>query len=368
MKIPFIDLKAQYLSIKSEIDQAIQEVLNQSAFSGGPFVESFEEKFAKVHQAKHCVACGSGTAALHLVLMALETGPGDEVIVPTNTFFATAEAVSLCRAKPIFVDCDPLFYNIDPNKTEKAITKKTKAIIAVHLYGHPAPIDELRAIANGYDIRLIEDCAQAHLATYKDKPVGNFGIAGCFSFYPSKNLGAYGEGGAVITNDEDIWERVSALRNHGSKQKYYHQFTGHNYRMDGFQGAILKVKLKYLEHWTNKRRQIADSYRKYLLTAKNVIVPEESPVARHVYHLFVVRVPDRENLMAYLASMQVSTGIHYPVPCHLQKPYVHDNSKNVNLNVSEQYSRQILSLPIFPELTDREVQNVSEQVCAFFEA
>lgn len=368
MKIPFIDLKSQYLSIKSEIDQAIQNVLNQSAFSGGPFVESFEEKFAQAHQAKHCLACGSGTAALHLVLMALKIGPGDEVIVPTNTFFATAEAISLCRAKPIFVDCDPLSYNIDPSKTENVITKKTKAIIAVHLYGQPAPMDELRAIANGYDIRLIEDCAQAHLATYKDKPVGNFGIAGCFSFYPSKNLGAYGEGGAVITNDEDIWERVSALRNHGSKQKYHHQFIGHNYRMDGFQGAILKVKLKYLEHWTNERRRIANSYRKHLLAAKDVIVQEESPVARHVYHLFVVRVPDRQNLMAYLASMQVSTGIHYPVPCHLQKPYVQDNSKNVNLNVSEQYSRLILSLPIFPELTDREVQYVSEKVCAFFEA
>jgi dTDP-4-amino-4,6-dideoxygalactose transaminase len=368
MKIPFIDLNTQYLSIKSEIDQAIQEVLNQGAFSGGPFVESFEEKFAQAHQAKHCVACGSGTAALHLVLMALETGPGDEVIVPTNTFFATAEAVSLCRAKPIFVDCDPLFYNIDPNKTEKAITKKTKAIIAVHLYGHPAQIDELRAIANGYDIRLIEDCAQAHLTTYKDKLVGNFGIAGCFSFYPSKNLGAYGEGGAIITNDEDIWEKVLALRNHGSKQKYYHEYIGHNYRMDGLQASILNVKLKYLKHWTNKRRQIANTYRKYLLAAKDVIVPEESPVARHVYHLFVVRVPNRENLMAYLASIQISTGIHYPVPCHLQKPYVHDNSKKVNLSVSEQYSQQILSLPIFPELTDEEVQYVSEQFCAFFEA
>jgi len=368
MKVPFVDLKAQYLSIKSEIDKAIQEVFDQSGFSGGHFAEAFEEKFAKAHQTKHCVACSSGTAALHLVLMALDIGPGDEVIVPTNTFFATAEAISLCHAKPIFVDCDPHYYNIDPNKTEKAITKKTKAIIAVHLYGQPAQIDELRTLASGFNIRLIEDCAQAHLALYKGQPVGNFGIAGCFSFYPSKNLGAYGEGGAVVTNDGEIWERTSALRNHGSKQKYYHKYIGHNYRMDGFQGAVLNVKLKYLEDWTHKRRRIANSYRKYLSEIEEVIVPEEAPMARHVYHLFVVRVPQRELLVNHLASMQVSTGIHYPVPCHLQNPYVQESRKGINLNVSEQYSGQILSLPIFPELTDEEVQYVAECIHAFYKA
>lgn len=368
MEIPLVDLRTQYLSIKSEIDQAIQTVFDHSVFSGGPFVEKFEQAFARAHQAKYCVGCSSGTAALHLVLMALEIGPDDEVIVPTNTFFATAEAVSLCGAKPVFVDCEPSFYNIDPIQTQNAITSKTKAIIAVHLYGQPAALDEIGAIAKASDVTLIEDCAQAHLALYKGRPVGTFGIAGCFSFYPGKNLGAYGEGGAVTTNDQTLWRKVTALRNHGSIEKYVHNYVGQNYRLDALQGAILDVKLKYLKDWTHRRRKVASYYRECLADIAEVVVPEEAPEGGHVYHLFVVRARERDRLMAHLQNVQIATGIHYPIPCHLQRPYAKGDHGTGSCTVSEQYSCQILSLPIFPELTQKEVQYVSEQIRAFYQA
>jgi len=263
-KVDFIDLKAQYLSIKDEINEAIQKVIDSAAFSLGPFVVSFEENFAIAHNARYCVGVNSGTAALHVALWALGIGQGDEVIVPTNTFFATPESVSLTGATPVFVDCEPKYFNIDPEKVENAITRRTKAIIAVHLYGQPAQLDKIKIIAEKNNLLLIEDCAQAHLAEYRGKPVGTYGICGCFSFYPGKNLGAYGEAGAVITNNEELYLKMHALRDHGAYKKYHHDYIGHNYRMEGIQGAILDIKLKHLKKWTEKRKRNASLYKKYL--------------------------------------------------------------------------------------------------------
>ncbi len=368
MKVNFVDLRAQYLPIKDEIDEAIQNVVDSSAFSSGPFVKSFEKNFAHAHNAKCCLGVNSGTSALHITLWALGIGPDDEVIVPTNTFFATPEAVSLCGATPVFVDCEPTHFNIDPRKIEQAITTKTKAIIAVHLYGQPAQIDEIQAIALRNNLLLIEDCAQAHLAQYKEQAVGTFGIAGCFSFYPGKNLGAYGEAGAVITNDRGLYQRTLALRDHGSSKKNYHDYVGHNYRMEGIQGAVLDVKLKYLQGWTEKRRNNAALYKKYLAEVEDVELPHEMLEGKHVYHLFVIGVPRRDELMKYLAQREIYTGIHYPIPCHLQKAYRSLRQHQGKLPVSEKRSKKILSLPMYAELTGREIQFVCEQIKSFYQS
>ena len=365
MKVNFVDLKAQYLSIKNEIDEAIQNVINKTAFASGPFVKSFEENFASAHNAKYCVGVNSGTSALHLAMWALGIGKDGEVIVPANTFFATPEAVSLCGAKPVFVDCELNYFNIDPQNTEKAITNKTKAIIAVHLYGQPAQMDKIKTIAKKNNLLLIEDCAQAHLAEYGGVPIGTFGICGCFSFYPGKNLGAYGEGGAILTNDEELYIKMMALRDHGSAQKYYHDYIGHNYRMEGIQGAILNVKLKHLPEWTKKRRNNADIYRKYLAEIKDVTVPIEMSEVKHVYHLFVVRISKRNELQKYLQDNEIYTGIHYPIPCHLQKPYDPLNQQKGEFPVSEKISEEILSLPMYAELTEEEIQFVCSKIREF---
>ncbi len=366
MKVNFIDLKAQYLSIKNEIDEAIQKVLDSSAFSSGPFVKSFEENFAKIHGAKYCVGVNSGTSALHIAMWAAGISQGDEVIVPANTFFATPEAVSLCSATPVFVDCETNYYNIDPEKIKEAITHKTKAIIAVHLYGQPSQLDEIKVIAEKNNLLLIEDCAQAHLSEYKKNPVGTFGICGCLSFYPAKNLGAYGEGGAVTTNNKDLYLRMLALRDHGSSKKYHHDYIGHNYRMEGIQGAVLNVKLKYLREWTEKRRKNAALYRKYLEEIRDVVLPLEMPEATHVYHLFVIRVPKRDELMEYLKNNEIYTGIHYPIPCHFQKAYKSHHQLNQSMPISERYAKEILSLPLYAELTEKEIQFVCKKIEDFY--
>ncbi len=366
MKINFIDLTAQYLPIKDEIDDAIQNVINTSSFISGPFVKSFEDNFARAHGAKYCVGVNSGTSALHIALWALGIGKNDEVVLPTNTFFATAEAVSLCNATPVFVDCEPEYFNIDPEQIKKAITKKTKAILPVHLYGQPSQLDEIKAIAEKNSLFLIEDCAQAHLSEYRGKPVGTYGICGCFSFYPGKNLGAYGEAGAVTTNDEALYLKMLALRDHGSVKKYHHDYIGHNYRMEGIQGAVLNVKLKYLGEWTEKRRRNAALYRKCLEEITDVILPLEMPGAKHVYHLFVVRVPKRDVLMKYLNDNEIYTGIHYPIPCHLQKAYDFLHSSIEEFSVSEKYSKEILSLPMYAELSEREIEHISKQIKNFY--
>lgn len=366
MNIKFLDLKAQYLSIKGEIDTAIQKVLFDTAFSAGPYVKSFEENFAKRHGMQYCVSMNSGTAALHAALMALGIKAGDEVIVPANTFFATPEAVSLAGARPVFVDCEPVYYNIDTEKIEDSITDNSKAIIAVNLYGQAARLDIIKEIADKHNLLFIEDCAQAHIAEYKDKSVGSYGACGCFSFYCGKNLGAYGEGGAVVTNDKDLYKKMMMIRDHGASQKYHHEIIGHNYRMAGIQGAILDVKLKYLDEWTEIRRRNANLYRKYLSDCKEIVLPEEMPRAKHVYHLFVIRAKRRNKLTDFLKRNGISTGLHYPIPCHLQNAYKFLGYKKGNFPVSEKYSNEILSLPMSEQLKEEEVKYVSEKIKEFY--
>ena len=366
MKVKFLDLRKQYLSIKDEIDIAIQNVLLDAAFISGPYVEIFEENFAKRHNAKYCVAVNSGTSALHAALMALEIAIDDEVIVPANTFFATPLSVTLTGATPVFVDCGPDYYNINPDKIELAVTDKTKAIIAVHLYGQPSQINKIKDIVDKNNLILIEDCAQAHIAEYHKKSVGNFGICGCFSFYCGKNLGAYGEGGAIITNDEALYRKLKMIRNLGMTEKYHHEIIGHNYRMAGMQGAILNVKLKHLDEWTEIRRRNADLYRKYLSDCKEIILPAEMPEAKHVYHLFVIRTQKRDELMQFLKDNQIYTGMHYPIPCHLQNAYKNLGYKKGDFPISEQYANEILSLPMSEQLKEEEIKYVSEKIKEFF--
>ncbi|NQU31687.1 MAG: DegT/DnrJ/EryC1/StrS family aminotransferase [Bacteroidetes bacterium] len=366
MKVSFIDLQSQYYSIKKEIDDSIQRVLHDTAFSAGPYVKEFETNFAIKHNAKFCIGVNSGTAALHASLMALGIGVGDEVIVPTNTFFATPEAVSLVGATPVFIDCELEYANINTELIEKAVTSKTKAIIAVHLYGQSAKIDIINNIAKKYNIFFIEDAAQAHLAEFNGSPIGTAGDCSCFSFYCGKNLGAYGEGGAVLTNDENLYNKIMMIRDHGSSIKYHHEVIGHNYRMAGIQGAILNVKLKYLEDWTNKRRKNADIYKAHLNVCSEICLPYEMQGAKHVYHLFVIKAENRDELAQYLLNKQIYTGLHYPIPCHLQKAYNFLGYKVGDMPISEKLSKEILSLPMSEQLEEDQIIYVANNIKEFY--
>jgi dTDP-4-amino-4,6-dideoxygalactose transaminase len=371
VQVPFLDLKTQYQSIKNEINPAIQNVLDSASFILGKAVTDFESAFAKAHNVKHCFGVSSGTDGNHLASWALGIEPGDEVIIPDNTFVATAWGATLVGAKPVFIDCEPDSYNIDPNKIEAAITKNTKAIVAVHLYGQPADIDSVSEIAKQKGLLLIEDCAQAHLAEYKGKRVGGLSDAACFSFYPGKNLGAYGEGGAVTTNNDETAQKVKMLRDHGALQKYHHESLGHNYRMDGIQGAVLGVKMKHISNWTEGRRNVAAKYRKLLGNLEQIILPEEMSYAKHVYHLFVIQVRDggsdqRDKLAKFLHENGVSTGLHYPIPLHLQKCFSGLRYKKGDFPVTERLAECGLSLPMYPEMTDEQIEYVSEKIKTFF--
>ncbi|MGA2265177.1 MAG: DegT/DnrJ/EryC1/StrS family aminotransferase [Phycisphaerae bacterium] len=351
MNVPFLDLKAQYVQIKDEVHAAMNKVMETSAFVLGEAVKNFEEAFAAHHGAKYCVATSCGTSALHVALLAMGVGPEDEVIVPVNTFIATAEAVSHCGAKPVFVDMDEKDYCIDPQKIARAVTPRTKVVIPVHLYGQPTEMDRILAVAADHGLKVLEDCAQAHDAEYKGRKVGTFGAAGAFSFYPGKNLGAYGEGGAVLTNDGAMAAKIRMLRDHGSAKKYYHDMVGYNYRMHGFQGAVLGVKLKYLVAWTDARRKIAKRYEQ-LLSADSLLVKPAKPHVRHVYHLFVVQVKHRDRAIEKLKDKGVATGIHYPIPLHLTEAYGDLGYKKGDFPVAEAAADELLSLPMYPELTD----------------
>lgn len=374
MNIPFLDLKAQYNSIKEEVLPAIKNVLDNTAYVLGKPVKEFEENFAKAHNAKYCYAVSSGTDGNHSVLWALGLKPGDEVIIPANTFIATAWGATLCGATPVFVDCHPVSYNIDPAKVEAAITPKTKAIVAVHLYGQPADIDPLKEIAEKHNIFLVEDCAQAHISEYKGQPVGGLTKASSFSFYPGKNLGAYGEGGAVMTNDEELAKKVKMLRDHGAEQKYYHESFGHNYRMEGIQGAVLGVKLPHLKTWTDGRRKNAAKYKELLKDVEGIKLPIEMDYAKHVYHLFVIQVKategeprtaKRDALQKYLGEKGISTGLHYPIPLHLQPCFSNLGYKKGDFPVTEELAEQGLSLPMFAELTDEQIEYVCTEIKNF---
>ncbi|MBM4019315.1 MAG: DegT/DnrJ/EryC1/StrS family aminotransferase [Planctomycetes bacterium] len=358
-KIPLVDLKTQYMQIRDEIHEALDRVMDSAAFIQGAAVRNFEEAFAAHHGTKHCVATSCGTSALHVALMALGVRPGDEVIVPVNTFIATAEAVSHSGAQPGFVDMFENDYCIDPAKIEQAITPRTKVIIPVHLYGQPAELDEIISIARKHGLAVLEDCAQAHDAEYKGRKVGTFGQAAAFSFYPAKNLGAYGEGGAILTNDDEIARVARMLRDHGSAARYHHDFVGYNYRMHGFQGAVLGVKLKYLTQWTEGRRRAAATYRQALRNLP-VGLPSEKAHVRHVYHLFVVRVKDRAKVMNALLQKGVECGIHYPIPLHLSGAYAPLGYKKGDFPVAVAAAAEILSLPMYPELTDGIIEYVTE--------
>ncbi len=359
--IPFVDLRAQYLSIKAEIDEAIQRVLDTTAFVLGREVEAFEAAFAEYVGARFCVGLNSGTAAVQLAVMACGIGPGDEVIVPANTFFATAEGVSTANAVPVFVDADPVSYNLDTSKIEAAITARTRAIMPVHLYGQAADLDPILEIAARHNLLVIEDSAQAHGSLYKGKRVGALGHAGCFSFYPGKNLGAYGEGGAVVTNDPEVARRLRLLRDHGSEQKYRHEIIGYNFRLEGIQGAVLGVKLRHLDKWNDLRRQHAARYNE-LLAASPLILPREMPYAGHIYHLYVVQTEERDALQKRLAEAGVQTGIHYPVPVHLQPAYAFMRHRPGDFPEAEKQARRVLSLPMFPELTGEQIEEVAEVI------
>ncbi|MBL7999403.1 MAG: DegT/DnrJ/EryC1/StrS family aminotransferase [Candidatus Kapabacteria bacterium] len=366
MNVPFLDLKANYLPMREEILGEITEVLDNTAYILGPKVSAFETAFATMHGVDHCAAVSSGTDANHLALWALGVGPGDEVIMPANTFVATAWGATLCGATPVFVDCDPRTYNIDPAKVEAAITPRTKAIVAVHLYGQPADMDALRTIANKHRIALVEDAAQAHDAQYNGKHVGGLGDICSFSFYPGKNLGAYGEGGAVTTNNPDLARKVKMLREHGSERKYYHETYGTNYRMEAIQGAVLGVKVKHLHTWTENRRRVAARYNELLRDVEEIVLPYEAHNTRHVYHLYVIQTDNRDALQKHLSECGIATGLHYPVPLHMQKCFEHLEYKQGDFPVSEQLGAQCLSLPMFPEMTDEQVRHVAESVVAYF--
>ncbi|ACS91098.1 DegT/DnrJ/EryC1/StrS family aminotransferase [Thermococcus sibiricus] len=358
--IPFVDVKREYHEIKEEIDNAVQRVLESGWFILGEELKKFEEEFAKYLGANYAIGVNSGSDALYLSVKALGIGRGDEVITVSHTFISTVDAIVRNGARPVFVDIDPETYTIDVNQIEEKITKKTKAIIPVHLYGHPADMDPIMEIAEKHGLYVIEDASQAHGAEYKGKKVGSIGHVACFSFYPTKNLGAYGDAGAIVTNDNELAERLRMMRNYGSPKKYYHDFIGVNSRLDEIQAAILRVKLKYLNRWNERRREIAKLYNEFLKDT-GVITPVEKEWAKHVYHLYVIRHKERDELQQYLLRNGIKTQIHYPVPVHLQKAYL-DLGVKVRLPVTEQISQEILSLPMFPHLSDTEVEKIARVV------
>jgi dTDP-4-amino-4,6-dideoxygalactose transaminase len=357
--IPFVDLKSQYHSVKQEVDAAVARVLESGQFVLGPEVAAFEEEFAAYCHARHGVAVNSGTSALHLALLAAGIGPGDEVITVSFTFVATVAAINYAGAKPVFVDIDPESYTIDVTQIERAITERTRAIIPVHLYGQVADMDSIMEIARARNLIVIEDAAQAHGAEYKGRRAGSMGHMGCFSFYPGKNLGAYGEGGMVVTSKPEYARAIGMLRDWGQERKYQHTLKGYNYRMEAMQAAILRAKLGHLEQWTECRRANAARYDK-LLADSEVQTPVALSHNRHVYHIYAVRAAERDALQQTLQEQGIQTGIHYPIPVHLQKAYADPECRTGDLPCSELAASEVLSLPMYAELSDAQI----DAVCA----
>lgn len=364
MPIPLVDLKAQYAAIRPEIDAAIQRVIGNTSFILGKEVADFETNFAAFCQAKHCIGLDSGTAALHLALLLCDVKPGDEVITTTHTFVATAEGISIIGARPVLVDIDPRTYNLDPRAVERAITPRTKAIIPVHLYGQPAEMDAILEIARKHNVRVIEDAAQAHGAEYRGKRAGTMGDLACFSFFPSKNLGAYGDAGALITNDDELAARARLLRDHGRRDKYEHLIVGYGYRLDALQAAILGAKLPHLDAWNVRRRAIADYYTE-LLSNTEIVPPYAPSHITPVYHIYAVRAKNRDGLRAHLKSRGIETGIHYPIPLHLQPVYANLGYARGDFPHAEQVANEELSLPMYPELRDAQVEMIAQTVREF---
>lgn len=362
MKVPFLDLEVHHRPYLAEFSEAIQRVIQSSAFAGGPFVQEFENAFAEYCGCQHAIGVGNGTEALWLALLAKGIGPGDEVITSPMTFMATAEAISYCGATPIFVDIDPETYTISPAGIERAITPRTKAIIPVHLFGQTADMDPILEIARNHGLVVIEDAAQAHGAEYKGRRAGTLGDAGSFSFYPGKNLGAFGEAGALVTNDAELAEAIRVLRDHGQIRKYHHTMVGWNGRMDGIQGAVLNIKLRHLGEANERRRAHAAHYDRALRGFGEIVTPREGIHNKHVYHVYAVRVADRDEVIAALSECGIGTGIHYPVPIHLQKAYRHLGHSRGAFPVAEQCADEFLSLPMYPELTEDQLNLVVDAV------
>ena len=361
MKVPFVDLYQQHQEVEAELVEVFQRVLRKSSFILGPEVQAFERSFASYVGSTECIAVNNGTVALQLVLLGLGIGPGQEVITVPNTFIATAEAISAVGARPVFVDVDPASYNMDPAQVEAAITPRTAALLPVHLYGQSADLDALQEIARRHNIHLVEDACQAHGAMYKQKRAGSVGIAGCFSFYPGKNLGCLGEGGAIVTNDAELAQRMRMLRDHGSIRKYEHRVPGYNFRLEGLQGGFLSVKLRHLDAWNERRRAAAKRYNE-LLSDSGVTLPAEMPYGQHVYHLYVIQADDREGLRQQLAAAGVESGLHYPVALHLQEAYADLGYSKGSFPVSELLTERILSLPMHPGISDEQIQHVASVV------
>ena len=357
-RVPFMDLRAQFAHLRSEVLPALEVVASSANYVLGPSVANFEEEFARFVGVKHCVGVNSGTSALHLALIAADVGPGDEVLTVPMTFIATSWSISYVGARPVFVDVDPLTYTMDVAQVEARITSKTKAILPVHLYGQPADLGPLLEISRRHGIPLIEDAAQAHGATYQGKSTGSLGLCGCFSFYPGKNLGAYGEAGAVVTNDSKLAARMRSLRDHAQETRYHHNELGFNYRMDGFQGAVLRIKLKHLSDWTARRRELAERYSR-LLSELPLQLPGVAARRSPVWHLYVVLHPERDRIRLELEAAGVQTGLHYPIPLHLQKAYQHLGYKAGDFPVAERVGRECLTLPLFPEMTEEQQDAVA---------
>jgi len=378
--IPFVDLKAQHMELEEELLEVFREALKNAAFIGGPQVGAFEEEFAQFCETRHCVGVNSGTDALRFALIAAGIGLGDEVITVPNTFIATTEAISQVGGKPVFVDVDDRTYNIDPQKlydylkirnSKSHIRNRPKAVIPVHLYGQPADMDSILEIARQYDLIVIEDACQAHGAEFfsenehRWKRAGSMGLAAAFSFYPGKNLGACGEAGAVTTNNGQIAQKIRMLRDHGQAKKYYHEIEGYNGRLDAIQAGILRIKLRYLSEWNEKRRENARVYNELLSSLDGITFPHEPSWARAVYHLYVIRAERRDELRGYLSKNDIATGLHYPIPLHLQAAYANLDYRRGDFPISEKIALQIISLPIYPELTFDQQHHVTYKISEF---
>ncbi len=366
MNVPFVDLKIQYASIKEEILDAVDRVFEDGIFVGGKYIQQFEKDFASLHNVKHCIGVGNGTEALFIILKMLGIGTGDEVIIPAHNWISAAEMVTLVGATPVFVDSDATTFNIDPSKIEEKITPHTKAIIPVHLYGQSAHINQIKSICKKFSLYLIEDCAQAILAEENGKRVGTFGDAAAFSFYPSKNLGAYGDGGAILTNDDALAKKMRAYANHGMIEKNVHIVEGINSRLDSIQAAVLSVKLKHVELWTEKRIQHATLYSSLLLDVSEIELPSVRENVRHVFHLYVIRTNRRDALQKYLTSKGIQTSIHYPLSLPFLEPYQSSNYKQYDFPVAYRDQQEIISLPLYPEMNQEQIQFVCDSIKQFF--
>jgi dTDP-4-amino-4,6-dideoxygalactose transaminase len=366
MRIPFVDLKSQYLSIKKEMDIAIANVINETAFIGGKYVKQFEQKFAELYGIKHCISCANGTDSLYIIMKMLEIGAGDEVITVANSWISSSETITQTGAKPVFVDIHASYFSIDETKLEAAISSRTKAVILVHLQGQICDVETIKAICDKHSIALIEDCAQSHFSEQNGKWAGTFGIAGSFSFYPGKNLGAYGDAGCIITNDAEFAEKCRMYANHGALVKHQHQIEGINSRMDGLQAAILGVKLPHIQSWTAKRRANAAIYSNLLTNISQITTPTERPNTKHSYHLYVIRCHQRDELKSYLRENGIETAIHYPTPLPLLPAYQIQGYDASDYPVAEKVSKEILSLPMYPELSEAQIAHIANTIHTFY--